>query len=173
MIKGKSTFLRAIEYEDLNQLLEWRNNPELRKYFREYRELNRDQQIKWFEETVLKDNDAVMFSILNLDKKLIGACGLCHINWINRSAEFSIYIGHNGIYIDNDFTIDASRMIIKYAFEELSMHRLWAEIYNFDEQKVKMFDVLGFKLDGCHRETYWSKGKWHDSLFFSLLSDEK
>lgn len=39
MLTGKRTGLRAIEQQDLNQLLEWRNQPEYRRYFREYREL--------------------------------------------------------------------------------------------------------------------------------------
>ena len=35
MICGKHVSLRAIEKEDLSQLMEWRNKPELRKFFRE------------------------------------------------------------------------------------------------------------------------------------------
>ena len=46
MIKGQHTALRAIEREDLPSLLSWRNDPDLRKYFREYRELNFQQQRK-------------------------------------------------------------------------------------------------------------------------------
>jgi len=47
MIKGQHTALRAIEREDLPSLLSWRNDPELRRYFREYRELNFQQQINY------------------------------------------------------------------------------------------------------------------------------
>ena len=44
MLSGKHVGLRAIELADLPQLLEWRNKPEFRQYFREYRELNTEQQ---------------------------------------------------------------------------------------------------------------------------------
>lgn len=171
MIKGQKTYLRAIEEGDLKQLLEWRNKPNLRKYFREYRELSWDQQIWWYENIVLKDDKVRMFSILDEDKKLLGACGLCYINWVDRNADFSIYLGADDIYIDEDLTIDASKSLIKYGFEELNLHRLWAEIYDFDEAKTKMFNALGFELDGRHRETHWTDGKWCDSLFFSLLEN--
>ena len=173
MISGQKTYLRAIERDDLSDLLRWRNNPDLRKFFREYRELSSEQQLSWYENTVLKDDWVRMFSILNYDKKLIGACGLCYINWVDRSADFSIYIGHNNIYIDEDIAIDVSKTLISYAFEELNLHRVWAEIYDFDAKKVKMFDILGFELEGRHKETHWSEGQWHDSLFYGLLNKEK
>ena len=74
----------------------------------------------------------------------MGACGLCYIDWINRNADFSIYIGKDDLYIDEKYAIDAAQLMMKYGFEELNLHRLWAEIYNFDELKKIMFDKLGF-----------------------------
>ncbi len=172
MIKGEKTYLRAIEEKDLRTLLEWRNKPHLRKYFREYRELNWDQQIWWYENIVLKDDKVRMFAITDHSDSLLGACGLCYINWIDRNADFSIYLGADDIYIDDVYAIDAAKSLMKYGFEELNLHRLWAEIYEFDEPKTKMFQSLGFKLDGCHRQTHWSDGKWFDSHFYGLLSTD-
>ena len=37
MITGNFVGLRAIEHEDLASFLEWRNKPDLRRNFREYR----------------------------------------------------------------------------------------------------------------------------------------
>lgn len=171
MLTGDKTVLRAVERSDLEQLREWRNRPEFRQYFREYRELGSEQQNAWFEQIVLKDDRVKMFSICNKNQQLIGACGLCYINWVERSADFSIYIGHNNLYIDEVYAVDAARTMIKYGFEEVNLHRLWAEIYDFDTPKIKLFDTLGFELEGRHRHTHWSKGKWHDSLFYGLLNE--
>jgi len=172
MISGKKVSLRAIEREDLKTLLAWRNKPEFRRYFREHRELNWEQQLSWYENIVLLDNNVRMFAI-DQENKLIGACGLCYINWVDRNADLSIYIGINDIYIDDLLAIDASKILINYAFDELNLHRLWTEIYDFDLYKVRMFEALGFNLDGRHRETHWTNGQWHDSLFFSLLNEKK
>jgi len=172
MLKGQVTTLRAVEKDDLTQLLSWRNQPELRRYFREYRELNYEQQLSWFNQKVNNDLGTKMFSILDNQGNLIGAAGLCYIDWVNRTSDFSIYIGLKGLYIDGDFAPDAARTIIKYAFEELGLNRLWSEIYNFDHSKVRFFNELGFKLDGKHRQTHWAENAWHDSLFFSLLASD-
>ena len=34
-----------------------------------------------------------------VDNKVLGACGLCYIDWINRNADFSIYIGDKNVSI--------------------------------------------------------------------------
>ncbi|AIW41940.1 GNAT family protein [Paenibacillus sp. FSL M7-0802] len=173
MLKGDKVALRAIERVDLAQLLEWRNNAELRQYFREYRELNQYNQEKWFETKVVNDINTIMFAIEDYKvQKLLGACGICYIDWINRNADFSIYIGFQDLYIDKHYALDAAKMLINYAFSELNLHRLWCEIYEFDFKKKEMLERVGFQLDGRHRQTHWSHGKWSDSLFYSLLSSD-
>jgi RimJ/RimL family protein N-acetyltransferase len=173
MIKGKHVGLRAIEEADLPQLLEWRNRPEFRMYFREHRELSMIQQRDWFQGINRKDSNAKMFSIVRLaDGALMGACGLCYLDPYNRSADFSIYLGIDDLYIDDVYAPDVAATLLRYGFEELALHRVWAEIYDIDEKKKKFFEKLEFHLDGRHRETHWTQGKWCDSLFFGLLDRE-
>jgi len=173
MISGRITALRAIEAVDLPQLLAWRNRPELRRFFREFRELNNTQQEAWFDSKVNGDPQTRMFAIVELQSgRLLGACGLCYIDWINRTADFSIYIGAGNLYIDGQLAPDAALTLIRYGFDELGLNRLWSEIYAFDTSKAAFFESLGFQLDGRHRQTHWTKGAWHDSLYFSLLASD-
>lgn len=173
MICGRLTGLRAIEERDLGTLLAWRNDPRLRRYFREYRELNAVQQRAWFDTRVNNDPATRMFAIESLaDGRLLGACGLCYIDWVNRTADFSIYLGANDAYIDTVFAPDAAIAMIGYGFDELGLNRLWTEIYGFDLPKTGFLSALGFTLEGRHRQTHWAEGAWHDSLFFSLLAGD-
>jgi len=173
MLSGEFTCLRAVEREDLAQLLAWRNRPELRRFFREYRELGRDQQNAWYDNVVLKDPATRMFSIIERDSgRLLGACGLCYLNWVDRNADFSIYLGADGLYIDTRLAPDAASQLIRYGFEELGLHRLWSEIYAFDSAKQRLFETLGFQLEARFRQSHWSEGGWHDSLIFGLLSSD-
>lgn len=170
MLKGKAVGLRAIEKNDLSQLLEWRNNPNNRLFFREYRELNSTNQEQWFEKYVMNDLSTRMFAIVDLyTNDLLGACGLCYIDWINRSADFSIYIGKDNIYIDSNIAIDAAKVMENYAFEELNLHRLWAEVYSIDEKKIIFFQQLDFELEGVFKETHWTTGRWINSLYYAKI----
>lgn len=174
MLKGKVVGLRAIEEKDLEVLLNWRNQPEYRRFFREYRELNRENQKKWFENKVMADEHTRMFSIIELDsEQLIGACGLCYIDWPNRCADFSIYIGKDNLYIDEIYAVDASNILINYGFDELNLHRLWTEIYDIDQKKKWLFASLGFVHEATHLSTHWTGGQWVDSWYYRLLKEER
>ena len=171
MLKGKLIGLVAIEKEDLKQLRDWRNNPDFRKHFREYRELSmRDQEI-WFEEKVVNDPSTLMFSIRRLeDNELLGCCGFVYINWVHRHADLSLYIGWQDAYIDDEgYAEESCKLILDYGFRELCLNKVWTEIYKFDEKKKALYDKFGFQQDGLLRQNYWCDGKWWDSRMLSLL----
>jgi len=171
MLKGKFVALRAIEEEDLPQLVAWRNNPAMRKYFREIYEINRANQKKWFESINEKDSRNKMFAITDVNTgELLGACGFCYIDWVNRSADFSIYIGYQDLYMDDHYAIDAGNVMRDYGFGVLNLHRLWTEIYSIDTIKQSYFQKMGFSLDGIHPHTYWYNNTWHNSHFYSCLN---
>lgn len=174
MIKGEKVYLKAIDREELPYLMNWRNRPDFRKYFREYREINLDMQEKWYEDKVIKDDSTVMFSIKDVENnELLGCCGLCYINWIHRYADLSLYIGWNNEYIDDKgYALEACKLLFNYAFNELNLNKIWTEIYEFDDKKKSLYDSLGFKVDGVLRQNYFHYGKWWSSYILSLLRNE-
>lgn len=173
MFVGNHVILRAIEPDDLEELRQWRNQPNLRTFFREHAELSAHDQLAWYNQTVLPKKNVLMFSIINKETNaLMGACGLCYIDWLRRSADLSIYLGLENIYLDDIFAIESSKILIKYAFSELGLHRVWAEVYSHDAKKQDFFNKLGFSVDGRFRESHWTENKWVDSIFYSLLSKD-
>jgi RimJ/RimL family protein N-acetyltransferase len=174
MIVGKKVSLRAVESKDLEQLRDWRNIEGFRKNFREHRELSMLNQQVWFEKMTASAND-YMFSIVNSDtQELIGAGGLLYINWVIRSADYSFYIGKDGQYIDQEgYAEEATRLLLKYGFEQLNLNKVWMELYEFDQAKIDFFTgKFAFKKDGVLRQNCFKDGKYHDSFLISLLKSE-
>ena len=175
MIKGKKVYLDAIEVEDLELLREWRNLPEFKKCFREYREINSDMQKLWYDNKVVNDNQTIMFAIRSNDnQELVGCCGLCYINWVNRNADLSLYIGKDKAYIDDrGLAEEGCQLLLDYGFKELGLRKVWTEIYEFDQKKYQLYHKLGFHDDGILRSQYYYDGTWWDSYILSLLDEEK
>lgn len=174
MIKGDLICLSSIEPEDLDQLRYWRNLPEFRKYFREYREIGKDMQLKWYQTKVLGDSSTMMFAIRDIfTDDLIGCCGLCYINWVKRNADLSLYIGWNEAYIDDvGYAYEACQLLFKFGFHELGLHKIWTEIYEFDHPKYQLYKKLGFHQDGLLRDQCFNNGKWCNSYILSMLANE-
>jgi RimJ/RimL family protein N-acetyltransferase len=162
--------LRAIERDDLPTLLAWRNQPALRRFFRERRELGTEDQRAWFEHTIVGPGQANtrMFAIVQRPHgELLGACGLCYIDWVDRSAELSLYIGAG--YIDARLAPDAARVLLAHAFDDLALHKVWVEVYAYDTRKAELLGALGFVLEGTLRAHRFHEGAHHDCLLFGLL----
>jgi hypothetical protein len=174
MIKGRLVGLRALERGDLPQAMGWRNIVEFRKHFREHRELNLLLQEKWFERISLSPNDFMFMVVRSSDNVPLGVCGLVYVNWINRSADISLYIGHEERYIDDEgWAEEAARLLIRYAFENLNLHKVWTELYEFDEKKIAMFGgKLGFARDAVLRDNCFEEGRYWNSYIYSIIREE-
>lgn len=176
MLIGKKVVLRAVEEKDLSILRDWRNNEDFRKFFREYKELNLANQYNWFKKYVVEDRNTLMFIIEDRDtEEYLGVCGLCYINWVHRNADLSLYIGKDNIYIDTHkggYCFDILDQLFEYGFNRLNMHKVWCEIYSFDDKKHELFDNYGLTKDGVLRDNYFYDGKYQNSHLFSILEDE-
>jgi RimJ/RimL family protein N-acetyltransferase len=175
MIKGEQIGLRGIEESDLGYLRDWRNLTNFRRNFREVRELNLDDQKRWFQFIQNNKHNNFMFTIVRLsDNQPIGACGLLYINWIIRSADYSLYIGADEKYIDDKgYALEASKLLINYGFSNLNLNKIWMELYEFDTKKIDFFTLkFNFKIDGKLRENCFEDGKYYDSLIISLLKKD-
>ena len=174
MIQGKYVGLRAVEKEDLKQLRDWRNITEFRKNFREFRELSLTDQEVWFESLQNSSQTNFMFTIVDLKtSKPIGAAGLLYVNWINRSADFSFYIGDNNLYINKGpVSIDAVQLLISYGFDNLNLHKIWMELYEFDIKKINFFTKqFNFKQDALLRDNCFENGRYWNSVIISLINE--
>lgn len=174
ILRGEFVTLRDIENRDLEPLRKWRNRPKYRQYFREYRDISHDMQMTWYENVVLADDRVRMFAITETGSgRLLGACGLCYIHPREKSADFSLYIGADDLYIDDKFAPESGRLLIEYGFAQLDLHRIWAEIYDVDMAKRELLPKLGFVLDGVHREAHCMEdGSWTHCRFYGLLKSE-
>ena len=176
MIQGDKISLRALERDDLPQLQKWRNREEFRRYFREYRELSMENQSDWFDRLVIQDHQTLMFGIVdNESGKLAGATGLCYIDWVNRNADLSLYIGWKNLYIDTEpegYAWACLNLLCTYAFNTVNLHKLWTEIYSFDKPKHILYENYGLKRDAILRDNCFCDGQYHDSYIYSLLAHE-
>ena len=61
---------------------------------------------------------------------------------------------------------------MKYGFEEINLHRLWAEVFSIAKKNLSLIKKLGFVKEGIFREKLWREGKWWNSEIYSILSSE-
>lgn len=160
--------LRPIEREDLPLLQLWRNH--LKAYFREYRDLNMEHQRQWFE-SLTNDRRTMMWVIEVVGEgRSIGVCGWTYIDWLNRHAELSIYIGRDD-YRGKGYGTAVLAEMHRIAFDELGLHRVYLEVYDYNPAK-HLYERAGYKHCGVWRQHHFHEGQFHDSILMDLLADE-
>ncbi|OJD37962.1 gnat family protein [Diplodia corticola] len=67
---------------------------------------------------------------------------------------------------------EAINWILDWAFEVAGLHRVSITSFAYNEGAGRLYQRLGFSLEGRRREALWFRGRFHDMLLFSMLRHE-
>ena len=121
------------------------------------------------EETYNKKSFFFAVRPLNSDMK-IGFTALW-LNWLHRDAFVAIGIGERD-YWGKGFGTDAMRITLRYAFEELNLHRVSLTVWGVNERAIRSYINAGFRVEGRLRETMRRDGRPMDMLVMGILRSE-
>lgn len=152
---------------DPQQIFKWRNDPLIFQWCRQYEELNWLNHLEWFSQ-VQKDPKIKMYMVYD-GGTLVGVCGFTDVDWINRRAEFSLYIGPE--FHGDGLGIAALGALLGHGFNALNLNCIWGECFD-GNPAMKTFKKLGFKEEGRRRQFYYREGKYIDAILVSILKDE-
>lgn len=173
MLRGEKVLLRPVKRSDIEYFLKWFNDPEVIQYIGLYLPMTEMAEGK-FIEGLGSDRTHAMFVIEAIDGdtgKPIGSTDLGNISARDHSAGFGIAIGDKD-YWSKGYGTEAARLLIKYGFEQLNLHRINSSALAFNERSLKLHLKLGFKEEGRQRDGIFKNGKFHDLVGFGLLRAE-
>ncbi len=166
-ITGKRIRLRAIERRDIPTFVRWFNDPEVRQYLEMLMPMSQAQEERWFE-AYLDKGDSHIWGIETLDGSLIGNLGLSSIDWQNRQAVLGIVIGEKE-YWDNGYGTEAITTLLRFAFEEMNLHRVSLRVFDYNQRAIRCYEKCGFMQEGRLRQARFHGGEYHDELVMGIL----
>lgn len=102
--------------------------------------------------------------------KLIGSCGLVRSNTSGPQYSFG-YVLHKDWW-GQGLASEATAALIKFGFDELHAHRLWAHVFLGNTASEKLLQRLGFRYEGCALKAFFVREAWHDVQTFAMLRSE-
>ena len=155
--------LKPIEKEDLDKIQAWRNSDDVMPYCRQYRPLTQQDMLNWYESLGNESdyhltNDLFLIEYKGED---IGVGGFVRIDWRNRKAELSFYVGTSS-KVDEDIVSMAISALLEYAFKTLNLHKVSFPVYEFNPYLPIYKKVLEEEYI-AKKEYYW-EGKYHDRI---------
>jgi RimJ/RimL family protein N-acetyltransferase len=104
------------------------------------------------------------------DDVVIGTCTLAHLSAAHRRAEigFALARAHWGAGLANE----ALGRLLDFAFDELALHRIEADVDPRNARSIAALERLGFRREGHLRERWHVGDEICDGLFYGLLARE-
>ncbi|MBI4786340.1 MAG: GNAT family N-acetyltransferase [Chloroflexi bacterium] len=170
---GEKVELAAIKREYLPRYVEWLNDWEVARYLMPGmpQVMTLESETEWFDARQ-KDKSSFVFAILGLpEKNLIGNCGLHNLDLKNRCAVFGIFIGDKN-YWSKGYGTDATRTLLRFAFEQLGLNRVELEVYDYNPRAMRAYEKAGFRRDGTRRQALFRDGDFHDIHLMGILREE-
>lgn len=136
--------------------------------------LSVDKYKEWFEKDLVEQQktDELFFLIRTLEEDLtIGLIGLDGIQWVHGDAWVGIGLGERE-YWGKGYGTDAMRILLRYAFEELNLHRLSLSVFEYNSRAIRSYEKVGFVIEGRARQFLNRDGRRYDMIFMGILRDE-
>jgi RimJ/RimL family protein N-acetyltransferase len=102
---------------------------------------------------------------------MIGVIFLDDIRWNNRNGWIGLAIGE-AANRGKGYGREAMRLVMRYAFHELNLHRLQLTVFSYNLHAIHLYDSLGFVREGTHREAILRDGAAHDMHHYGILARE-
>lgn len=130
------------------------------------------EQVQHYCQKVVTANDRADFAItLKGDPTYLGEVVLNDIDWVNRSGSFRIALASETLF-GKGYGSEATRLIVAYGFQNLKLHRLSLEVYDFNPRAQHVYEKVGFVREGLLRDVLLWDGVYHSAIVMSILEDD-
>lgn len=174
VLEGERITLGPLRFENLYKHFEWNNDPELNRLDTEvpYREESLSEFKRRFERMVYDPPQAQQdFEIIAEDGKLIGVAFISNISRHDRHCKVGITIGDRE-YWGKNYGREALLLVLDYCFDELSMHRVSSDAFEYNAAWRALVKWAGFTREGAERDYLRRDGEFFDKEIYAMLEDE-
>jgi ribosomal-protein-alanine N-acetyltransferase len=117
-----------------------------------------------------RENEAG-FLVKRIDDGAI--CGVINLNIITYEALCSAYVSYFGVagQVEKGYMKEGMLQVIRFAFDELGLHRLEANIQPHNLASIALVRATGFQYEGYSPRFLKINGHWCDHERWALLAD--
>lgn len=171
LLKGERVSFTPLQMENIYQHFDWNNDLELNRL---------DSVTPFVKETfgdfkrrfecmlAVDSQDSRDFEIHTDDGTLIGVAYIANFCEHNRHCTAGITIG-NREYWGKGYGRDAISLLMHHCFEDLSMHRISTETFEFNDAWRRLVKWAGFEREGLIAEYINVDGRFYDMELYGIL----
>lgn len=168
LLKNKEIVIRTFVEGDIENKVQWINNPENNEFLHYDIPLNYEKTLEWYK---TKNNTVRCDCVIEYDGLPVGLIGLFEINQYHKKAEFYISMGNTNFKRKGIATI-SSKLILEYAFTELMLNKVYLNVDSENIIACKLYEKIGFVCEGEFIEDMFHRGKFINRKRYAMLSSQ-
>jgi diamine N-acetyltransferase len=172
-MNGSKVNLRALEPDDVEILYKWENDRSIWHLSNTITPLSRftiEQYVMSAGQDIYAARQMRMMIDLNNPVngiKTIGSIDLFEFEPAHHRAGVGILILED--FRGKGYASEALELFIRYSFETLQIHQLFANISAENAESIRLFESKGFLFIGIKKEWNRIRNKWQDESMFQLI----
>jgi RimJ/RimL family protein N-acetyltransferase len=169
-IEAARVRLRHLEESDTDSLFEIFSNAEAMRFWswQPFKERAEAEKLLAEIHDDFRQKSLFQWGIaLKTDDTVIGTTTLFRLDDKSRRAEIGYIL--NSRFWGSGYANEALTALLDYAFEQMKLHRIEADIEPRNAGSIKTVERLGFRREGLLRERWIVGDEMQDSVFYGLL----
>lgn len=164
-------YLRLMTEDDTDLIVAWRNSEGVRKHFIYQAMFTREGHLGWLRNVVEPGKAAQMIICESDTDKPLGSVYIRDIDREHRKGEYGIFIGEDAAR-GRGIGTAAAKLMIRYGFEELKLHRLFLRVYADNMRAVRSYEKAGFVREAYLKDDVYVNGDFRDIILMAVLNPQ-
>ncbi len=170
-LQGNTIYLRALEPEDLEFVYALENDEniwEVSSTITPYSKFLIRQYLENANQDIYEAKQLRLAICKKGNSEALGLIDLFDFDVKNKRAGVGIII-QNEADRSNGFGKESLGLVINYAFEQLQLHQLYANIATENKASETLFTTFGFVKIGVKKDWNYTNNVFHDEAIFQLI----
>lgn len=161
-----SAIVRPIKPADADEVLSWRNHPDVRRFMFTSSLISRDSHKKWIKEALSEDR--LIVRIVEYDGMPLGL-----VNFRSGAdqsvADWGFYLVPGAMPGSGSILGQAALI---HAFRTLNYQKICGQALETNVRSQRFHERMGFSIEGRLRKQFHSEGRALDILLYGMLKSE-
>lgn len=161
--------LRAMEREDIDHIYLWENDPEIWRVGATTEPISRNRIEEW-----IRHQSYDIYAtrqrrlIIEAEGKVVGSVDIFEFDPQHLRFGIGILI-YDKTNRRNGYAREVIEAIKEYGLNTLNVKQIWAEVDDFNEASIALFEGCGFKRCGVLKDWCCIGGEFHDVYIYQAI----
>ena len=160
--------VRPVQESDLEQIMNWRMDPEITKYMNTNPKLTLEGQKLWFAK--IQENTDVRYWIIEVDGQPAGVINLTGLNREDGVLGWAYYVGEKKLR-SMKLALALEMNLYDHIFDVLGKKALVGDIFTLNKGVIQLHLLCGSRIVEEKKNHVCKEGVWYDVTFMEMTAE--